>query len=394
MNSNKLSRKDFLFRSGAILTVPVFLKYCSSADYPRLSGKSGDDPLLNSGMEGYAEPALKAINFGITAPNAHNTQAWKFRILNPNEFLLFVDEKRILPVTDITTRQIHISQGTFLEIMKIGSRGFGYNTDIKFFPEGEYPISEIGKRPVAKISLSPAGKNSAGMLFKEIKNRATNRTKYEGALITIEESVKILEQATPMNTKTSFVLSEETMKPYIDLFYESMKLETKNIRLADESRTWFRFSDKEIQEKRDGIALPGNGVTGFTRWMAETFFIGPEPEKFHDPKGTDVFMKRYKENIESAKGIVYWQTKTNGLKDWVLAGMDYARFQLAITGMGFVMHPMSQILQEYPEMQNLQKKFDLLTGISAPSKIQMIVRIGRSDFRYMTPRRNLRSMLL
>ncbi|HNL02610.1 MAG TPA: hypothetical protein PKJ30_15975, partial [Leptospiraceae bacterium] len=68
-----------------------------------------------------SDPILIAINVGITAPNSHNTQPWKFRIISPLEMILYVDEKRILPVTDPPVRQVHISQGTFLELLSIGA---------------------------------------------------------------------------------------------------------------------------------------------------------------------------------------------------------------------------------------------------------------------------------
>ena len=153
---NQISRKKFLLQTGAVLTVPMFLKYCASTEYSRLSGRSGNDPLENANLENYQEPILKAINTGITAPNAHNTQAWKFKILNPMEMILYVDEKRILPETDPPTRQIHISQGTFLELLKIGAKQIGYDTEIKLLPEGDYKIEETGKKSVAQVKLSPS----------------------------------------------------------------------------------------------------------------------------------------------------------------------------------------------------------------------------------------------
>lgn len=80
-------------KTGVILTVPMFLKYCATTVYPRLTGKSGFDPIDNALAEEVQYPILKAINVGITAPNPHNTQAWKFKITSPLEMILYVDEK-------------------------------------------------------------------------------------------------------------------------------------------------------------------------------------------------------------------------------------------------------------------------------------------------------------
>ena len=136
MKDRNISRKKFLINSGIVLTVPLFLKYCATTEYPRLTGKSGVDPVENANAEGIVDPILRAINVGITAPNPHNTQAWKFKITSPAEMTLFVDEKRILPITDPPARQIHIGQGCFLELLKIGAKQIGYDADIKILAEG------------------------------------------------------------------------------------------------------------------------------------------------------------------------------------------------------------------------------------------------------------------
>ena len=393
MKENNLTRKKFLVQSGIVLTVPLFLKYCATAEYPRLVGKSGVDPIDNANAEEIIDPILRAINVGITAPNPHNTQAWKFKITSPTEMMLFVDEKRILPVTDTPARQIHIGQGTFLELLRIGAKQIGYDTEIKILPEGEYKLEDIGKKPVAKVKLA-LSKSNGHPLYEFVKHRATNRASYEGDFITNDEFAKLKELGKSDNSELIGILGKGSIEPYKEIFFEAMKMESLTYRTNEESRIWFRFNDKEIQTKRDGIALPDQGLSGFTRWMAETFFMGPEPEKFHDKKGLDIFLSRYKEKIDSTKGIVYWKTKTNTQKDWILTGMDYARFHLAVTSLGLKMHPFSQALQEFPEMEKERGKLELLTGVTGKEKVQMIVRLGRSGYRYVTPRRNYKDMII
>jgi hypothetical protein len=46
-----------------------------------------------------------------------------------------------------------------------------------------------------------------------------------------------------------------------------------------------------------------------------------------------------------------------------LSGRDYARFNIAIAKMGIVTHPYNQVIQEYPEMEPLQKKYKALAAI-------------------------------
>ncbi len=382
-----------LLRAPAFLTMPAFLAQCSA--YPRLAGSDGSDPIQNAKANGLTDPILAAMNVGITAPNSHNTQPWKFRILSPLEMLLFVDEGRILPVTDPPVRQVHISQGTFLELLSIGASSIGYAAQVEYFPEGTYESTQPGKKPVARVRLVKE-QLPIDPLFEAIAVRHTNRAEYEGPLVSREEIERVQAAAQPRSEKPhakTVSIHGDGMKPYLDLFFRAIERETLTYRTSDETRGWFRFSDREIQTKRDGLALPDQGVTGFTRWMVETFFLSADPAQFHDEGNNRLFLERYKAKIDSARALYFWHTDSNSLLDWVKTGRDYARFQLALMKAGLRMHPLSQVLQEYQEMNDLRSEFEKLSGFRAPGKVQMLVRIGRSNYQYFTPRRPLRDMI-
>ena len=78
------------------------------------------------------------MSYAILAANPHNTQPWIVDLTGPGNLDLYVDQQRLLPETDPPARQIHISQGTFLENLKLAARQYGYRTEIKYFPKGEY----------------------------------------------------------------------------------------------------------------------------------------------------------------------------------------------------------------------------------------------------------------
>jgi hypothetical protein len=51
------------------------------------------------------------------------------------------------------------------------------------------------------------------------------------------------------------------------------------------------------------------------------------------------------------------------------------------------MHPYSQVLQEFPEMTELQRQFNDLMGVAGEEKIQMAVRLGKAPTPYYSYRR-------
>ena len=89
-------------------------------------------------------------------------------------------------------------------------------------------------------------------------------------------------------------------------------------------------------------------------------------------------------------------TDRSTASDWLNIGRSYLRFQLAALREGYYLHPLSQVLQEYPEMRTLQEKFNSLLEVKAPAKIQMWARIGRpqSIDGILSPRRPLEKILL
>ncbi|MBL8019082.1 MAG: hypothetical protein JNM27_05420 [Leptospirales bacterium] len=383
-----MTRKKMLLGTGAMLTVPLFLENCTS--YGRLAGEHGNEPEANARAQGMSDPILLAINAGITAPNPHNTQAWKFRILSPLAMQLFIDEKRTLPLTDPTFRQIHIGQGTFLEVLSLEAARLGYATRIDLFPEGE--STESGKKPVANVTLVKDQVPDISDLVRYIGERATNRDDYSGAYLTSADTDALVKAAGARFCEIGFRL-QESMKPILPVLAQGMEIESRSRRLGEESRFWFRFSDAEIQKRRDGIALPDQGISGIRRWIIETFILGPEPEKFFDPGNTDQFLAAYSKKIASARGLVFFKTQQNTKRDWVCCGRDYVRFQLAATGAGLKMHPLSQCLQEFAEMKDLRERLAAMLGQKGTEKIQMIARLGRSDYRYFTPRRSVKEMM-
>ena len=136
--------------------------------------------------DSYEDICLKAIAWGLHAPNPHNTQAWKFQLLSENEFLFFADESRLLTATDPPARQIHIGCGCFLECMKEGMRSSGFETNIELFPEGVYGFGDIGKKPLARIRFQKA-ENLANPLAPFIKARSSSRLLYEEDKLSTEE---------------------------------------------------------------------------------------------------------------------------------------------------------------------------------------------------------------
>ena len=342
----------------------------------------------------YESPVMKAIAYGLTAPSPHNTQSWFIDTLSATEMLLYV--KHTLPATDPPARQIHMGAGCFIECLAIGMTGEGFETDVVYFPEGDYELGpgELAKKPVARIKLVRNPSLDTDPLYGYIYKRGTNRKPYKGKMINGAEFDQICSLMGPTHSEMIFINSKDAMVQYLDVFSRAMEIETRTKETNEETRRLFRFSEAERAEKRDGISIPQMGYSGMMEKIAENSLNGGDSLTWHSDKNIKATMKGINKGIYSSKGIIMFKTPTNEMMDWVLSGRDYLRYNIAIAKMGLVTHPYNQVIQEYPDMDNLRNEFSELTRIAGDEKIQMIVRIGRAKETYKSWRKKPEDYLI
>ena len=268
----------------------------------------------------------------------------------------------------------------------------GYATRVDYLPEGPYSLEETGQKPVARIALDKREGLQKHEFYDYIFDRQTNRKNYGGSLISDAE-VDALRKSFNDDGSVEFVFVNDPkeMRPFFDIFYKAMEIECTTRRLYEETRIWFRFSEKERAEKRDGLSVPQMGIEGFRRWFNEWYLNRGNPSRWFSKTSINRYLGLVKQGIENSQGVGFLKTATNNQLDWIRTGRVYARIGLAAAKHGIFMQPCSQVLQEYPEMKELQGEFNQLLGVKGDEKIQMAARVGRGERPYYTYRRNLPS---
>jgi hypothetical protein len=99
--------------------------------------------------------------------------------------------------------------------------------------------------------------------------------------------------------------------------------------------------------------------------------------------------------FETGSGYFWLASNGNTRKQQVAAGRAYVRTHLAATSLGIDMHPLSQALQEFKEVQKPYVDIHKLLGFDpASSTIQMLARVGYGvKPAEATPRRDVVTML-
>ena len=157
-----------------------------------------------------------------------------------------------------------------------------------------------------------------------------------------------------------------------------------------ESVRLLRIGRDEIDAAGDGLALSGPMIEA-TRLLGLT-----TREKLADPASTAfrIGLDGQREIYDSVPAALWISTQGNGRKDQLDAGRRYVRATLRAAALGLAIHPMSQSLQEYPEMADHLAAVHALLGVSSGHRIQMLARIGHAPPVAPAPRLPLQTHLV
>jgi hypothetical protein len=335
------------------------------------------------------DPRLRALSWALLAPSPHNLQSWIADLRRPGEILLAVDTERLLPCTDPPGRQITIGQGTFLELLDQALRADRLLPRIDLFPEGEYGDVPDG-RPVARVIILPSGGADRDPLFDQVPRRRTSRAAYRPGEVAPDLLQALLATPIPATVGLSGTVEPARRARLSALAFQGCQVEFGTPRTWRESVLVTRVGAAETERHRDGVT-----VTGFLPWLGRRLGLLDEAA-FMDPSGTALkrAIEMARDQADSARGWVWVTTAGNSRREQVEAGRAYVRLHLAATRLGLAWHPMSQLLQEFPEMAALRSRLHDELGVRPGSGlVQMLARIGRADPVSPSPRRELDSII-
>ena len=334
-------------------------------------------------------PIVAALRYGVTAPSAHNTQPWRIELVSDLEAHLFFDPNRMLPNTDPPGRQVHISHGTLIEMTAIAATSVGYRTEIDVLPDGQMSIPEFGTKPTAIIRLVTEPGLEVDPLFSQILERRSSRLAHQGPPPTDQERAHIEHNAHFPGVEVGWIPEDQRTR-VLEIAAQAMTIEAEDHDLYDETRIWFRYSDREIAQKGDGLHADTAGLSGLSLALGRRFI---NDGNWHKPYNRGPYIKGFRRSVSATTALLTLTTATNTMRDWITTGRAYVRAQLSAGSLGLRFQPISQVLQEFPQMDQLRTQMEQLVGITAPAKLQMLVRVGRTTPPALSPRRDLRAII-
>ena len=383
-----MSRRDVLrlIGGGMIAAATVPLTSCSSA--------LPDEAIAAWRGPGEEKDVRRWIlAHAILAPHSHNLQSWLVDLREPDVITLHMDLTRLLPETDPYSRQMCMSQGTFLELLDMAARERGLRASITLFPQGEFADIAPDKRPTARVVLSPDATVRPDPLFAQIFKRHTKREAYAPTTPTPSaiEAVVASCKEFPVRVGVADATDPTRLSRHREIAMAAWRVELVTPRTLLESYHWLRIGPAEIAANRDGISLnaPFLRVIDALGLFDRTKASAPD-----DPAITSQ-VDDFNAKIATTPAFFWMTTADNKLSTQVLAGRAYVRAQLAATAQGLAMHPLQQALQEYPEQaEHYEAIHSLLDARPTPGTVQMWARLGQGPTLGPAPRRGVAAHLL
>jgi hypothetical protein len=342
------------------------------------------------------DPRRWLLAHAILAPHSHNLQSWLVDLREPGVITLSVDRGRLLPETDPFSRQMMMSQGTFLELLDQAARAIGLRAEITLFPDGVPPPDRLTDQPTARIRLLAQAGVTPDPLFAQIFRRRTNREAYESrepdaqALRTIAESVTGHESGRGLRLDWTGAARGEALRQHREIAMAAWKIEMETPRTILESYRWLRIGPKEIAQHRDGISINSPLVRALTAVGLFDRSVAPKP----GDSAVAGQIRTFNERIAGTPLFFTLVSADNLRPTQVAAGRAYVRAQLAATALGISMHPLQQALQEYPEQAAGYRQIHQLAGATAPGEtVQMWARVGFAPPVSPAPRRGVEAHL-
>ncbi len=381
------SRRSFirLVGGGAVLAAAGSLAGCSG-ELPEAAIQPWRSP------ERETDTRRFMLAHALLAPNPHNLQPWIADLREAGRIHLNCDSERVLPETDPFGRQILIGCGAFIELALIAAAQRGVSVKVELFPDGAPADQALPKGSrIATLVLGEPGSAAADPLFAQIVRRHTRKTAYANDRALPESLLRSWgETGTRFGLRTGAATGAAAMDPIRKITREAYEIEATTARTWLESARLMRIGPSAITANPDGISLNSPMV----RAVHTVGLFDPMEVPAKGSSSLQRVMDRWVP-FETASGFLWLASPDNARPTQVASGRAYVRAHLLATAAGVDMHPLSQALQEFPEMRGPRAAIHRTLGLGAGGEtLQMLSRVGfATEHRGPSPRRGLESLL-
>lgn len=371
-DASAMHRRTFvrvLTAGGVALVIEPSLAGCQSGPPSAELAWKGPSPALAD-----EDVRLRIVSYGLLAPSIANLQPWWVSLKHPG-ILVALEPQRVLPLADADLHQTFVSQGAFIESMRLAAGEFGFRTTVTPLPAGEPAAENNFGLPVARLDLLDDG--SPDVLARQLTRRRTNRKPFRKESVPSAD-LQVVTGAIPAGAKLHWFSDPDTRRSIIDAVLDATASSLDQPERYQETVGTLRWSKEETDRKRDGVPLSHLGLSPWSEWYERILRSrtdidgGGLKERLLD-------MARRQATTAPTFGVI--TTPESGRTAELVAGAALLRAHLAATSLGLALQPLNAPLEGRMTLPD-----GLLPGGEVP---HVLFRIGYADDIPPTPRRTL-----
>lgn len=315
-----------------------------------------------------ADVAWTLLRFAVLAPSGHNTQPWRFAILE-DRIDVIADRNRRLAVVDPDDRALVISVGAAVGTLEVAAHHFGYEADVDVLSDPAEP--DI----LASISLRRAA-SSDHDLFAAIPLRRSTRKPFESRDLEPELIAQLKTDVELFDVLIS-VIHGEARFPIAELIAEGDAIQMANADFRKELVSWMRPNKSDANDGMRGYAFGFSDLMSHaTPLVIRTFDMGKM-------QGA-----RDRELATGSPALLLLATRTDDEERWLATGRALVRVLLRLTANGAT----ASFLNQPIEVAALRSRLVAAAGTSGIP--QLLLRAGYGPLIKAEPRRPLEQALV
>lgn len=310
------------------------------------------------------------LDYARWAPSPHNTQHWKFRLVDERRATLLYDPSRLLPIEDGLGQFMASGFGIILEMISIAAAPHGL--ELKFTLR-DVPLDASASELMPFADLELVERTTPEPLSRElIKERRTSRLPYDNdkpvSPAVLEELARVAES---LGHKFEYSSDPEQVAWVLGLNADTMFLDLRVKATRDEIAQWSRFSMEEAKRHKDGLAA---FAMLFPGWMFKLFF---KANWVFQIPGLHQFCKWiYKRSMRGTRTVAWISGKFLKQPDCIVSGRMLARLWLTMTRHGVYLHPFGSVITNERSHRVMNEHF---ANPDRKEDLWLLVRLGHSD---------------
>ena len=304
---------------------------------------------------------LRVIELACRAPSVHNSQPWRWRVVDDATIELYADRRRQLQVSDPSGRNLALSCGAALHHGIVAARALGLTAAVDLMPSGR------DQTLLARISLSSGTRTDEAIeSLQALEERRTDRRRFTSWPVPDSRLTHLAKAssgwgafAIPITDVSARFRTEQLLK-------RAMTIQAMDPRFAEEQREW--IDPSRIPSRVEGIPLANASPPANGRPLSR-------PNRFasaSDAKATEAADAL--RVVEDSDGLVAICSAADDQQSWLEAGQALSALWLQATHDGFSLVPLSQVVEVEETRQSLHQ--DVFDSLARP---QILARIGWSE---------------